>query len=126
MGVAIFGLLSDRPLCTVCEKYLRTLASKTKSFETTDEFAPYYDGLFEHPIDSPEFASMIQTKFKAKKIDKGAVTLSEALCACPKCKAQTISHKVQIHSGNDWKDISELNRLIALPEGANVKEAFKA
>lgn len=125
-GIAIYFMLATRPVCDKCQTYFRPLAKKTKTFEDTDSCSAYYDVLFTHPVDSNEFADLIKQDQKVEKIERGAITVQTALNGCPSCKTQLIVDSVSIYNGNDWKDISDLDRKVLIPEGINLKPIFKA
>lgn len=125
-GVSIYFILLARPECKKCQKYLRPLASKTKSFSSTDDFAAYYDGIFQHPVDSESFASMIGQAYIVTKPAKGTLNLEEKLYGCPQCKMQMLANIVKIFNGEDWKDVDKLERRVEIRDGINLVGLFKA
>ena len=123
-GLSVFGFLSTKPVCQTCNLYLRPLFKREKSFPDADSASPYYDALFQHPVDGPEFAALIRTETKAKD-QKGAVLVKTVLHGCPKCKSQLIEEKVQVHNGSEWKDADKLNRRVTIPDGVNLLSVFR-
>jgi hypothetical protein len=125
-GISIYFILLTKPVCDKCKAYFRPLAKKIKTFEDADSCSAYYDVLFTHPVDSDEFADLIMQDQKVEKIERGAITVQTALNGCPSCKTQLIIDNVSIYNGNDWKDISDLDRRVLIPEGINLKPIFRA
>ena len=100
-GFAVFGFLSSKPVCPTCEFYLRPLSKKKeKTFADSSEAIPYYDTLFDTPVDGPEFAEKIRADAKAT-VTKGALHIETVLLGCPSCKQQLIEEKVQIYNGSE-------------------------
>lgn len=123
-GLAVYWYLWSKPVCQICNLYLRTLTKREKYFPDTESASPYYDVLFQHPVDSPEFAEMIRSEAKSEA-KKGALSVTTILHGCPKCKAQLIEEKVQVHNGSEWKDINDLDRRVAIPNGVDLLVVFR-
>jgi len=123
-GLCVYGFLQAKPVCPTCNLYLRPLSKREKSFLDADSASPYYDALFQHPVDGPEFASLIRSEAKAKA-QKGAVLVKTVLHGCPKCKSQLVEEKVKVHNGSDWKDADKLNRRVKIPDGVDLLGVFR-
>jgi hypothetical protein len=123
-GVFVYFWLAVEPKCEPCGRYLRVATKKKDSFSSFDEFAPYYDGVYVHPVDTPEFARHVGTEYSAGKAEHGTINLTTSVLECPKCFVQSIRETVQIHNGKEWKDATELTRFIAMPTGVDVRSAF--
>lgn len=123
-GLAVYGYLWSKPVCQTCNLYLRPLAKREKSFPDADSASPYYDALFQHPVDGPEFAALIRSEAKSEA-KKGALSVTTILHGCPKCKSQLIEEKVQVNNGSEWKDVSDLNRRVAIPNGVDLLGVFR-
>lgn len=125
-GVAVYFILSGKPVCEECQMYFRPLAKKVKTFEDTDACSQYYDVLFTHPVDSEEFAELIRHEAKVAKTERGTIQVNTVLNGCPGCKSQLVVDDVSIYNGRDWKEISELKRKVSIPDGIDLKPIFKA
>lgn len=123
-GLTVYRLLTTKPICEKCNLYLRPLSKRKKIFPNGDSASPYYDALFEHPVDSPEFAALIRSNEKAKA-KKGAVLVKTVLHGCPKCKSQLIEEKVQVNNGSSWNDADKLHRRVILPDGMDLLSVFR-
>ncbi|WKJ90763.1 hypothetical protein QZJ86_01100 [Methylomonas montana] len=123
-GLSVYGFLATKPVCEKCNLYLRPLSKREKTFSDGDSASPYYDALFEHPVDGPEFAALIRSEEKAKA-EKGVVLVKTVLHGCPKCKSQLIEEKVQVHNGSEWKDADKLNRRVTIPDGVDLLSIFR-
>lgn len=123
-GLCVFGFLASKPVCVVCNMYLRPLMKREKSFGSLSAAAPYYDALFQHPVDGPEFAELIHSKAEAT-VTQGATRITTTLHGCPNCKRQLIEEKVQVWNGKDWKDANKLHRRVQIPEGVNLLKVFQ-
>lgn len=123
-GISVYGFLWAKPVCQTCNMYLRPLSKREKSFPDADSASPYYDVLFKHPVDGPEFAALIRTDAKSEA-KKGALSVTTILHGCPKCKSQLIEEKVQVHNGTEWKDFSDLNRRVTIPNGMDLIGVFR-
>ena len=123
-GLSVYGFLWTKPVCQTCNMYLRPLSKREKSFPDRNSASPYYDALFQHPVGGPEFAALIRSDSKSEA-KKGALSVTTILHGCPKCKSQLIEEKVQVHNGTEWKDVSDLNRRVTIPNGVDVLGVFR-
>ena len=124
-GLCVYGFLLEKPVCSTCNLYLRPLCKREKTFVDADSASShYYDVLLQHPVDSSEFASLIRVEAKCQA-QKGAVLVKTSLHGCPKCKAQLIEEKIQVHNGSAWKDADKLNRRVAIPDGVDLIGVFR-
>lgn len=123
-GLFLYLLLQAQPVCQTCNLYLRPLSKRQKTFLDAESASTYYDMLFQHPVDGPEFAALIRMEAKAKE-QKGTLVIKTVLHGCPQCKAQLIEEKVQINNGREWKDVNDLGRRVAIPSGVNLLEVFR-
>lgn len=108
-GLGVYAYLLSKPVCQTCNVYLRPLSKRGKLFPDADSASPYYDMLFQHPVDTPEFAALIRSEAKTEA-KKGALSVTTSLHGCPKCKSQLIEEKVQVYNGSEWKDVNDLDR----------------
>lgn len=122
-GLAVWFILRAKPVCSKCNLYLRPLFKRQKSFANVEVASPYYDTLFQHPVDGPEFAELIRSSAFAKAA-KGVVQIKTALLGCIECKAQLVDEQVQIYNGRDWKDLDKLHRRVRIPEGVDLRSVF--
>lgn len=123
-GLFVYGFLRIKPVCSTCNLYLRPLSKREKTYGDTALAAPYYDALFQHPVDGPEFASLIRSEAKATA-QKGAVQIKTVLHGCPKCKAQLVEENVQIFNGSQWNDVNKLQRRVKIPVGVDLIGVFR-
>lgn len=123
-GLAVYGYLWSKPVCQTCNQYLRPLSKREKSFPDAGSASPYYDVIFQHPVDGPEFAALIRSEAKSEA-KQGALSVTTILHGCPKCKAQLIEEKVQVCNGSEWKDVSNLNRRVTIPDGVDLLGVFR-
>ncbi|WNJ90126.1 hypothetical protein [Bosea sp. 685] len=124
-GVATYFFLRRHPVCQSCSRYLRTLATRKQHINDNEVFSTYYDNLFKHPVDGPEFAEWLQYDPDNKQIKEGTVLATSTLKGCPHCKTQRIEQRVTLHGKKDWKDIPTLARNIAIPDGIDLRSVFK-
>ena len=124
-GICIFGFLLSRPVCSKCNKYLRVLVKCVKQFSNIESLGLYYDEIFQHPVDSEEFANMVKSKCSVAKTEKGTLSLDTRLYECPDCKAQIIEDEVKVYNGSDWKVVNQLTRKVAIPDGINLISVFR-
>jgi transcription elongation factor Elf1 len=125
-GAFVYIHLSDQAACKACGRYLHTVAKKEDSFDDYDTFAAYYDGEFQHPVDTPEFAELVGTDYTASGVHQGSVRLETRVMNCPQCNAQSVVERVRVHTGRDWKDINELTRRVNMPAGVDVSPCYAA
>jgi hypothetical protein len=124
-GLSVYAFLWSKPVCQTCNMYLRPLSKCEKSFPDADSASPYYDVLFQHPVDGPEFAALIRSDAKSEA-KKGALSVTTILHGCPKCKSQLIEEKVQVNNGTEWKDVNDLNRRVTIPSGVDLLGVFRS
>jgi hypothetical protein len=125
-GFAIYFILKSKTVCDKCKYYMRTIRRKDKTFVDADSGAMYFDNLFTHPVDGPEFAKLVQTESKVSKPQKGALAVRTALLGCSNCNDQMVEEKVQVFNGSDWKEIDSLNRRVKIPTGVDLAPVFRA
>jgi hypothetical protein len=124
-GLNIFMLLRSKPVCQSCNLYLRPLATKQKRFADAQSAGGYYNRLFTLPVDGRDFAALIRSEVKVDKVAQGAMQVDTALLGCPACKSQIVEEKFQQYNGQQWKDLSELNRRVNVPRGADLSLVFR-
>jgi hypothetical protein len=125
-GFAIFFILKAKPVCGVCDLYLRPLAKREKFFANGEAAGSYYDRLFTYPVDGPDFAGLVRMETKRdKKVAKGAAIVHTALLGCPSCKQQLIEEKIQIWNGQTWKDVDKLKRRVQIPIDVDLAAVFR-
>lgn len=125
-GLSIFVLLRAKPVCRTCNLYLRPLATKEKRFADAQSAGDYYNRFSTLPVDGRDFAALIRSDVKVDKVAQGAMKVDTSLFGCPSCKAQIIEEKFQQYNGQDWKDLTELNRHVDVPSGADLSPVFRA
>lgn len=125
-GLAVYGFLKAKMCCPSCNLYLRSLAWRSKMFSDPEATSAYYDRVFTLPVDGPEFAELVRAQATVKKPQHGAFIIATSLMGCPKCKAQIVEEKVQIHNGKEWKDNAKLGRRTAIPAGMDLAPVFRA
>jgi hypothetical protein len=123
-GLCVFVYLLSESYCKACNKYYRPLVKRSYQFSDKDAFAAHYEGVFQLPLDSPEFRELVAAK-KAEKVTQGSISLQTSLLRCPECKTQILSDKVQVYNGKDWKEVNELARKTPISAEADVLGAFK-
>ncbi|HYI41142.1 MAG TPA: hypothetical protein VE053_12575 [Allosphingosinicella sp.] len=123
-GACVYFWLLKEPTCESCNKYLRTVAKKRDSFDDQQAFAAYYDGEFQHPVDSSEFARHVGHEHSAGKAVAGTINMETRLLECPSCGDQTVVETVQVFNGSDWNEVDELKRLVPMPNGVDVRRAY--
>lgn len=124
-GGFVYLLLKNAPSCEDCDKYLRSALKKKDSFSDIQEFVPYYDNVYVHPVDSPEFSTHVGREFSAGKAQKGTINLTTTVFECPQCFGQSVKEEVQIFNGKEWKQFNELKRFVQMPQGVDVRPAFR-
>lgn len=124
-GITVYIKLASDPTCSACDQYLRQTLSKTDTFEGPDQFSAYYDGVYAHPVDSHEFSNHVGQKHKAEGIERGALKVATTVFECPSCFGQSVKEEVQVFNGQDWKDVTDLNRFLAMPAGIDVRPSFR-
>lgn len=124
-GVAVFIFLRIYPTCQSCGRYLRTLLKHNQNFNDQEEFAKYYDTVFQHSIDTPSFAEWMQWQPHQGKTKPGSILCITMLRGCPRCKMQLISQGVKVMTAKEWKDVPTLTRHIRIPHGIDLRPVFK-
>jgi hypothetical protein len=124
-ALLVWGILRNKPFCSSCELYLRKLFKRSRSFQDSASAGTYYDHIFEHTFDSQEFSDLMRQAQKVVKPGKGAVMIDTFLHGCPKCAAQLIEEKVQVHNGKSWSEAVKLGRKVAVPTGVNLRGVFQ-
>ena len=124
-GLNIFMLLRSKPVCQSCNSYLRPLAKKQKSFADAEAAGGYYNRLTTLAVDGQGFAALIRSEAKVDKVAKGAMQVDTSLLGCPACKAQMVEEKFQGYNGQEWKDLSKLDRRVNVPPGVDLSPVFR-
>lgn len=118
--------LLGAPTCKECNLYYQTRAKRNRFFFTIWEAKKYYDGLFALPVDSPEFAAKSSLGDpKIRMAGQGPVHIVTTLFGCSSCKGQAWRDTGKDWDGQNWRTNSSINRLIALPKGADLTELVK-
>lgn len=125
-GLGVYGHLVTKTVCNTCNAYMRAKAKKVKGYASTDEAASYYDNLFQHPVDGPEFAELINTEAHNPKPKQGAVIINTELLSCPVCKAQLIEERLKVLDGSNWKDVDALTRKVQIPADIDLAPMFRS
>src|SRR5665213_3340124 len=127
-GAVIWLNLRNHPVCSNCGRYLRTLMKRSQGFATQDELVTFYDGLFQHPVDTQEFADLMhwQPRLPKSKTVKGMFLAESTLHGCPHCKQQAISQEVKIMGDRDWQTLPKLTRAVRMPDGIDMRPVFRS
>ncbi|MBB5372467.1 hypothetical protein [Acidocella aromatica] len=126
-GIVLFLLLLNVPSCSNCKKYMRTLGSRSKSFDNVETFAAYYDNIFKIPVYSPDFTNAIAMDIRrdnAKKPQAGNILLRENLITCEECGSQILENVVSIFNGKQWNDADKLKRRVEIPFDVKLRPIF--
>jgi hypothetical protein len=118
-AISLYFYLKARPFCELCARYFLVLKRKQDFFAEQGEFAHYYDCEFIDPVDTPEFAARVGELHQAD-IQPGTVKLVTKVLGCPGCGGQIVQEAVEVFGGSDWKQVTELNRSVRIPEGIDV------
>lgn len=124
-GWYVYIMLGDQPTCGKCNKYFGSTLVKKHTFEDWDAFYPYYDAVYEHPIDTPEFSRHVSEEHSVKRGGQGTVRIATSVLECPQCHDQFVSEIVKVHRGKDYEEETGLRRLVAIPAGVDIRPAFK-
>lgn len=124
-GGFVYFLLKSAPSCEGCDKYLRSTLKKKDSFVDSEEFTPYYQNVYVHPVDSSEFVAHVGREFSAGKAQNGTINLTTTVFECPQCFGQSVKEEIQIFNGKEWKQVNELTRFVGMPQGVDVRPAFR-
>lgn len=123
-GLFVFMQLEEQPACGDCGKYLRTVATKRDRFADDDAFGAYYDHEFDHPVDSPEFASHVGKQHEARN-RPGMFRLKTTVLGCPSCGSQTVLQVVDYWGARGIQPEDGLTRAITIPRGVDVASAYR-
>ncbi|KAG9598129.1 hypothetical protein KCV01_g8808, partial [Aureobasidium melanogenum] len=125
-GLGIYGVLAAKPVCGECSLYLLGLAKRKKFFLTRTGATHYYNGVFTHAFDSPDFATMLHADDSARRRGNNMTALIHTqLWGCPACKQQLIEEKVEVWNGSDWKIVNDLKRRVQVPAGMDLLPVFQ-
>ena len=124
-GWYVYILLGDQPTCRRCNKYFGSTLVKKHAFEDWDAFFPYYDAVYEHPIDTPEFSRHVSEEHSVKRGGQGTVRIATSVLECPQCHDQFVSEIVKVHKAKDYEEETGLRRVVAIPAGFDIRAAFK-
>lgn len=125
-GLMVWGFLRVKPFCSACDVYFRKLSKRSRSYANTDSALQYYNQVFRHPFDSAEFASLLRAQSKVSKPGKGAMIIDTILHGCPKCRAQLIEEKVQVHNGKQWSEVRDMQRRVEVPASMDLRRLFQS
>jgi len=125
-GLAIFLILQNYPSCWKCNRYLRKLFRFGQMFPNHDEFANYYDTLFQHPMNSRKFYELMRSNPKIRKPALDTVMIESHLLGCAYCKTQLLTQSVQILGKTKWNDIPKLTRRVRVPDGLDLLPRIKS
>jgi hypothetical protein len=124
-AAAVYFSLGAQLRCADCATYLRKIGkAKKRRFEEYADFVAYFDAVYQHPVDSPEFNTQMRAQHGMTSARGAYVIVNTTLHHCPKCAQQSILESVSMRQGNEWKSTPEYNRLCALPAGVDVVPSF--
>lgn len=127
-GIFVWLLLRTQPVCAKCGRYVRNLVKRTQQFSTQDEFAGAYDNLFKHPVDSPAFGEALRWSPRAagQAATTGVIQTTSTLKGCPHCGDQQVHQAVTVlNSKGEWKDVPAFTRAVRIPQGIDLRPAFR-
>ncbi|MGX5831243.1 hypothetical protein [Mesorhizobium sp. 43Arga] len=124
-GLFVFFMLQTYPTCWKCTRYLRKITKMGQMFPDHEQFAKYYDTLFQHPVDSKPFADLMKGNPKVRKPTLDTVLIGSDLLGCAHCNTQLLTQKVRILGKKGWKDIPKLTRNVRLPDGVDLRQVVK-
>lgn len=124
-GFGTWAILRSQPVCQTCSRYLRKLTSRAQRFEDQNTFGVYWDHLFKHPVDSPEFSEWLRYDPTTAEQKVGDVLATSTLKGCPHCKTQLVAQTVQVMNKQGWSDVHSLTRNIRIPVGIDLRPIFK-
>ncbi|MEA5123820.1 hypothetical protein [Xanthomonas floridensis] len=124
-GLAVFGFLKAKQVCTACNLYLRAMGKKRKVFANANAAGGYYDRLLTLAVNGPDFAALIRSDAKVPKIVQGVLRVDTSLLGCPGCKDQMIEERVSGYNGKEWKDLNTMHRQVIIPAGIDLAPVFR-
>ncbi len=124
-GASVFLFLGGAPKCRSCATYLRKVGKARKGrFGSYDDFFAYLDGVYQRPIDSPEFVARMQAQPQLAAGAGTLVVVDTTLYRCPRCHQQSILESVSMREGNEMQNVPEHSRFVLVPEGVDAAPAF--
>lgn len=124
-GAWIYVALRAARACHVCQQYLRKRGHRERYFDTIDQADEYYGSLFDHPVDSEEFARKASLGGSKGTNSAGAIMIATHLLDCEGCHRQLWIDEPSHFNGKEWKELRNLNREIVIPPEANVARFFR-
>jgi ribosomal protein L32 len=128
-GIFVWLMLRQQAVCSKCGRYVRTLVKRTQLFSTQEEFTQGYDNLFANPVDTPEFGDWLRwsPRPKGQKLTQGNIQTVSTLKGCPHCGDQQIHQAVHVvNAKSEWAEVNALARAVRIPEGIDLRPAFRA
>lgn len=119
-GAWIYVALRSARACLVCQQYLRKRGERVRYFNTPDQADDYYSGLFDHYVDSDEFARKASLGHSKATTSDGAMRVVTHLLDCEGCHRQLWVDEPSAFNGKEWRELRELNREIVIPPESNV------
>jgi hypothetical protein len=118
-GGWIYWALSSARACLACQQYLRERGNRLRFFSNSEQADDYYS-LFNHDIDSEEFAR--KASLGALKQGKSSMKMmiKTQLFDCEGCHRQLWTDNPSVFNGKEWRELPELNREIIIPPSSNV------
>ena len=124
-GWYVYLVLGDQPTCGTCNKYFGSTLVKKHAFEDWDSFYPYYDAVYEHAIDTPEFSRHVSEEHSVERGGRGTVKIATSVLECPQCHGQFVSEVVSVDMGQEYEEETGLRRVVAIPAGFDIRAAFE-
>jgi hypothetical protein len=59
------------------------------------------------------------------KFAQGVLQVDTSLLGYPACKAQMVEEKFKGYNGQEWKDLSKLDRRVNVPSGVDLSPVFR-
>lgn len=128
-GVFVWLMLRQQAVCVKCGRYVRNLAKRTQQFSTQEEFGQAYENLFAHAVDTPGFGDWLRwsPRPKDQAVAAGTIQTTSTLKGCPYCGDQQVHQQVSVMSGKgEWREVADFSRAVRIPEGVDLRPAFRA
>jgi hypothetical protein len=128
-GIFVWLMLRNQPVHEKCGRYLRNLVKREQQFSTQEDFSKAYDSLFAHPVDTPAFGDWLRWSPhpKGQAATQGVIQTISTLKGCPHCGDQQVHQVVSVvNNKGEWKEVPQLARAVHIPEGIDLRPAFRA
>lgn len=118
-GAWIYWSLRSARACLSCEQYLRERGSRARFFRNADQADDYYS-LFDHGVDSEEFARKASLGAPKQIKSPTEMMIQTQLLDCDGCHRQLWIDRPSMFNGKEWRELPELSRETIIPPASNV------